>query len=265
LRHFYPTGVRNFFRVTPIDTHEVAADALLERRLGVRHVLVVADDQTGTSVIHTGDFVRVAQKLRLPTSVFTWHAERKPVSTVVTAVRRDHADGIFVPALYAPRTAQLVRAIRAAFGRRIPIVGTEFFDDAGGIWATAGGAAAAGVYVSWFGVPNAELPPAGRRFVHAFDASTPSFGAAYAAQATEVLLAAIARSDGTRDSVRRQLFTTDVRDGVLGRIRFDRNGDLRTGPITILRLRRGPSPDGDPDLANTVVDRVIVPPPSIVP
>ena len=265
LRHFYPTGIRNFVRVTPIDTHEVAADALLMRQLGVRRVLVVADDQTGTSVIHTTDFTTSARRLHLALSVYTWHAEQTPAARVVAAVRRARADGVYVPALYAPRTAQLVRALVAAFGRDLPIVGTDFFDDIGGIWQTAGGPTGGRVYVSWFGVPNAQLPPAGRRFVRAFDPRTPSYGAAYAAEAADVLLGAIARSDGTRASVREQLFATDVRHGILGPIRFDHNGDLVSGPITILRLRRGPSPDGDPDLVNTVVDRVIVPPPSIVP
>ncbi len=75
-----------------------------------------------------------------------------------------------------------------------------------------------------------------------------------------MLLAAIARSDGTRRSVLHELFATDLRDGVLGTIRFDPNGDLRDGPITILRLRAGSHADANPMFANTTVDRVITPP-----
>jgi ABC-type branched-subunit amino acid transport system substrate-binding protein len=60
----------------------------------------------------------------------------------------------------------------------------------------------------------------------------------YAAQATEVLLDAIARSDGTRESVIRELFRTDVKRGLLGDFTFDENGDISESPITILRAQR---------------------------
>jgi branched-chain amino acid transport system substrate-binding protein len=63
--------------------------------------------------------------------------------------------------------------------------------------------------------------------------------AVYAAQATEVLLDAIARSDGTRESVLEELFATRVRDGLLGSFGFDENGDITESPVTILRVVRG--------------------------
>jgi DNA-binding SARP family transcriptional activator/ABC-type branched-subunit amino acid transport system substrate-binding protein len=265
LKHFYPSGVRNFLRVTPIDTHEIAADAILARQLGLHRVLVVADDSTGGSAIHTPEFLQTARKLAIRTQVYLWHAEQQPARFVVTAAKRLHADGVFISAGYPPRLAQLIRALRTTLGRRYPIIGTDYFQAGSGIWQTAGGAIAAGVYVSTFGVPNTELPAAGQRFIRRFGASTPSWGAAYAAEATDVLLDAIARSNGTRASVLRQLFDTDIHNGILGRIRFDQYGDLVTGPITILRLKPGSHPDADPSFANTTVDRVITPTPDIIP
>jgi branched-chain amino acid transport system substrate-binding protein len=265
LRHFYPTGVRNFLRVTPIDTHEVAADAVLAHQLGLRRVLVVADDSTGGSAIHTPEFVEAARRLGIESRVYLWHIEQQPARVVVAAARRFHAVGVFVAAGYPPRLAQLVRALRSTFGRRYPIIGTDYFQGGSSIWQTAGGAAATGVYVSTFGVPNARLPAAGQRFLRSFGANTPSWGAAYAAQATEVLLDAIARSDGTRASVLRQLHATDIRDGLVGPIRFDHGGDVVDGPVTILRLQPGGRAVPDPAFRNTVVDRVITPPAGIVP
>ncbi len=114
LRHFYPTGVRNFLRVTPTDTHEMAADALLARELGLHRVLVVADDGTGGSAIHTPEFERSATGLGLRTRVFLWHAEQQPARVVVAAARRFAADGIFI-------SAGLPTADRRA--RRRPAVG----------------------------------------------------------------------------------------------------------------------------------------------
>jgi ABC-type branched-subunit amino acid transport system substrate-binding protein len=60
--------------------------------------------------------------------------------------------------------------------------------------------------------------------------------AVYAAQATDVLLSAIAHSDGTRASVIEELFATQVRDGLLGSFGFDENGDITESPVTILRV-----------------------------
>ena len=51
--------------------------------------------------------------------------------------------------------------------------------------------------------------------------------ALYAAQAAEVALDAIGRSDGSRRSVAQALRSTDMRDTALGRVAFDARGDLR--------------------------------------
>ena len=129
----------------------------------------------------------------------------------------------------------------------------------------AAGPAARGMYLSIYGMPNGELPPPGRRFLEEFEATragepSPSLSAAYAAQATEILLDAIARSDGTRASVTRELLETTIEDGILGDIRFDEYGDLVEGPVTIFRVvgkgRAGLLP-GFESFESAVVDRVI--------
>jgi ABC-type branched-subunit amino acid transport system substrate-binding protein len=80
--------------------------------------------------------------------------------------------------------------------------------------------------------------------------------ASYGAQGAEILLDAIARSDGTRASVREELRRTQVRNGILGDVAFDEKGDLVEGPMTILRFARG----------DFVIDRVVhVRPPAASP
>jgi ABC-type branched-subunit amino acid transport system substrate-binding protein len=59
------------------------------------------------------------------------------------------------------------------------------------------------------------------------------------AQATEVLLDAIAASDGTRASVTRHLLSTRVKDGILGSFEFDANGDTTAGGVTMYRIEQG--------------------------
>ena len=77
-----------------------------------------------------------------------------------------------------------------------------------------------------------------------------------AAQATETVLAAIARSDGTRASVLAELQDTREQDSILGDFTFDPYGDMTPAPFTVLRVtgtRSRPASD-------LVVDRVIAVP-----
>jgi ABC-type branched-subunit amino acid transport system substrate-binding protein len=108
------------------------------------------------------------------------------------------------------------------------------------------------MYVSVYGVPNSKLPSPGRRFLREFAKAHngrrgPDLMAAYGAQAADILLDAIARSDGTRESVTRELRRTKIGKGILGPITFDRYGDLVAAPVTIHRMTS----------TGVVVDRVI--------
>jgi ABC-type branched-subunit amino acid transport system substrate-binding protein len=82
----------------------------------------------------------------------------------------------------------------------------------------------------------------GRRFVANFGKAIGRTIEAYSvvtAQAIEVLLDAIARSDGSRASVTERLFKTKVKNGILGNFSFDRNGDTTAAAVTIYRIEEG--------------------------
>ncbi len=93
------------------------------------------------------------------------------------------------------------------------------------------------------GVPAEELPPAGRAFLGEF--GQPAFvergflGAPEAAQAAEVLIDAIGRSDGSRASVVDELFATEVENGILGTFSFDRFGDIDPAAVGVYRFEGG--------------------------
>ncbi|OFW75681.1 MAG: hypothetical protein A2Y55_12120 [Actinobacteria bacterium RBG_16_68_12] len=135
----------------------------------------------------------------------------------------------------------MVRDLRAELGPDVPLLGNEGFTPISLLLERAGDAGL-GMYVSLNGLTIERLGPAGTRFVRAFAATQPGAEieptAVYTAQATEVLLDAIARSDGTRAAVIRELFRTKVEGGLLGDFTFDANGDISESPITILRARR---------------------------
>jgi ABC-type branched-subunit amino acid transport system substrate-binding protein len=88
--------------------------------------------------------------------------------------------------------------------------------------------------------------------------------AIYAAQATDVLLEAIARSDGTRASVLDGLMRTRLRDALIGDIAFDARGDIREGAETIVRVVGGGTGTSIASVDGAVVERVARLSPSLV-
>jgi len=112
--------------------------------------------------------------------------------------------------------------------------------------------------------PRSRALRPGRHFVHAFgetQATTrvPSYAAAYGAAAAEVMLDAIAHSDGTRASVTKQLFASRIRHSILGTFSFTADGDMTPTPVTIFRVVGGKRPSSTylPDFRGSVVDGVV--------
>ncbi len=100
-----------------------------------------------------------------------------------------------------------------------------------------------GMYVSVAGLPVTQLPAAGKAFVAAFEKTiggqTPAPYSVYAAQAADVILQAIANSDGTRAGVAAELFKVNIPNGILGPISFNKNGDVSANPVTIYKVVNG--------------------------
>ena len=120
-----------------------------------------------------------------------------------------------------------MRALRAALGRDVQLLAPDGFSDFETLVETEG-AAAEGMVVSLPIVPVTHLPGPGRDFVQEFEAALGGRTEPYSpttAQAADVLLDAIAASDGTRESVTRQLFRVRIEAGILGDFEIDANGD----------------------------------------
>ena len=79
------------------------------------------------------------------------------------------------------------------------------------------------------------------------------------AQAAELVLRAIARSEGTRESVLEELNASRVKNGILGDFRFDRNGDLTPALVPVIRITGSTPPSAQlpAHLQGAVIDRVI--------
>ncbi len=156
-------------------------------------------------------------------------------------IERSGADGVFLGGYSFNNGAALLRNLRAALGPRIPILAPDGFSEFRDIIEEAG-ADAEGLFFSVASLPPSRVPPSGRAFAEAFEEAVGGEVDPYSittAQAAEVLLDAIAASDGTRASVTEQLLKVRVKDGILGSFEFDENGDTTSGAVTMYRIEKG--------------------------
>jgi hypothetical protein len=158
----------------------------------------------------------------------------------------------------------LISDLRAKLGRRVTLIAGDGFSPVSDMLKGAG-RAALGTYLVFAVVPTERLGAAGTRFVHAFGATQPSGvvqSGTYvpeAAEAAEVLLRAIAQSDGTRASVLGRLRRVTIRNGLLGSFHFDQNGDMSPALVAAFHVT-GRTPAGSTlvsDFRGSRVDRLI--------
>jgi DNA-binding SARP family transcriptional activator/ABC-type branched-subunit amino acid transport system substrate-binding protein len=247
LEELYPSGERNFVRIAAAD--HLAAPALVEaaKEMGNDSVAILwdGDDPDGDVAAYAAAMRESAQGLGLELAdAAAWNPDARSFGGLARRVAAARPDVVLLTGAAPAHVDSLLRDLRAGLGEDVALIASD------GFWGVSG-PDARGMYIGNYGIPNAELPPAGTRFLEELEAGGgdpgPDFSAVYGAQAAEILLDAIARSDGTRASVTRELRAATVENGLLGDIRFDRYGDLVEGPVTIFRLtRKGP-----------VVDRVV--------
>jgi DNA-binding SARP family transcriptional activator/ABC-type branched-subunit amino acid transport system substrate-binding protein len=260
LARLYPTGTRNYVRVSPTDDLQMAALALVAQRLGLDRVALLDDGVGGYGAPLASAFERSARRLGVKVVMHeSWDPQAPSYRGLVQAVGRSGAQGVVLSGLLDTNGAQVVRELRDQLGREVPLLANEGFTPISLLLERAGDAGR-GVYVSLNGLTVERLGPSGRRFVRAFAVTQPGAEihpyAVYTAQATEVLLDAIARSNGTRATVIRELFRTKVTDGLLGNFSFDADGDISESPITIVRAESGGGANTILSVEGAVVDSI---------
>jgi branched-chain amino acid transport system substrate-binding protein len=237
----YPDGVRSFARIVTHDHGQGIAAAHLAKRLGARRVAAVHQN-LGDPYVRglTTSFLAAARELGLDTVSFDWRPAEsyKELAASVAAAR---PDVVYLAGLTQLNANTLVEDLRAELSRSVELVGPDSFaalDIAQGL-----GPAGEGMFVTVPGIPHDLLPPAGERFVREFggpaNIDPGALGAPEAAQSAEVLLDAIARSDGTRASVVEELFATKTKNAILGSFSFDRFGDIDPAPVGVYRFEGG--------------------------
>jgi branched-chain amino acid transport system substrate-binding protein len=266
---YYPTGVRNFFRLSPREDLQGVAHAMLAKQLGLRRVYAVHERSEGAKVTHADPFSRAARRLGIAVAgSAAFDPEAKSHDALAERVARSGAQGVFIAGFADGGADRVLKALRARLGPRAVMMATDGLSPVSDLLELVG-PAAHDLYLSFTDVPPVarKRSPAGRRFARDYGTlANPMFGVLPAAQATEVVLDAIARSDGTRASVLEELRATEVKGGVLGDFRIDRHGDITPAQIAIFRVpARTPPNAGVFELwfQGSVVDRVITVPASL--
>jgi DNA-binding SARP family transcriptional activator/ABC-type branched-subunit amino acid transport system substrate-binding protein len=219
---YYPTGRRNFARVIPPDNVQGAADAFVARALGADRLFVL-DDGTlyGNGV--AASFRSAATRLGLQVvGASRWQFPSRSYRSLVGEVRRSGATGVFLGG-YLVDGSDLFKAMRAGLPAEVRMLTPDGFNGSGLLAEL--GSSAEGMTMSLPGPAISDLPPVGRKFVSGFRASliAPALtDTPYAAQAAQLMVDAIARSNGTRASVAHQLLTAQVSNGILGNSRSPR-------------------------------------------
>ena len=265
---FYPTGQRNFFRVVAREDVQGTAHAMEAKRLGLKRVQALyPTDDDGWKGIVADPFTRAARRLGMSAGAsLPYDPGAKSYDALVARMARSRVQAVLLVGFPPQNGAELLNALRAGLGRRVRIMVTDIFVPVSNVLDEIG-PAARGLYLSTTDRPPTErgTTPAGRRFARDFGAQvTPTAYVMPGAQAAEVVLDAIARSDGTRGSVLQQLRATKVTNGILGSFSFDR-GDITPPRITMLRVTgRTPPQGGLPEqFKGAVLDRVVTVPPSL--
>ena len=218
-----------------------AGGAYLAHGLGAERAVVLHGDLRDDYVrLLAEPFEDAARALGIETVRFPWTLQ-KNYSALAASVAAARPDVVYLAGLTQDNSKVLVEDLRAVLPPGVRLIAPDGFahrEIARGL-----GAAGEGMLVtSYTSFPPELLPPAGKRFAREFGHSVdePGFlGAPEAAQATEVLLDAIARSDGTRASVVEEVFATKVEGGILGSFSFDRYGDIVPRPVAVYRFENG--------------------------
>jgi len=246
---YYPTGKRNYYRVVTTDDNQGAAAAEFAKSQGVKSVYVLNDTQTyGQGVAKA--FTSSAKKLGL--NVLSsgdagegWDAKATNYEALFTKIAALKPDMLYVGGIFDLNGGQLVKDKVKYLGdnTKVKFMMPDGFTGYPDFLALP---EAQGAYLSFTGLSIDQFPKGGAAekfqaaYLKEYKVPPTSSFSVYGAAAAQVILDAIARSNGTRKDVFAKMKTVDIpaTKSVVGTpIKFDANGDTLGRDITILIVK----------------------------
>jgi len=228
---YYPAGTRNYARVAPADDYQGAFVAEFAQKQGTKKVYILNDKEAyGLGVATT--FRKAAESLGIEIAGFeAWDPRASSYEAQMKKIQGTGADAVFLGGLLDENGAQVIKDKVAVLGPNdgdVKLYLPDGFTTQASI--DESGPASAGMFMSVAGVPIDAFTGPAKDYIDQLKAG-PLVGlaidpyAVYGAQAAQVVLDAIAASDGSRADVIAKMFAAEVVDGLLGTFGFNENGD----------------------------------------
>jgi len=237
--------------ITTDDYQGQAAAAFLAEK-GIKSVYVLNDNQTYGQGVATS-FVQGAGKVGIKVlGNEPWDAKQTSYSALFTKIKTMNPGAIYLAGIYDNNGGQLVKDKGSVIGdnKTVPLMAPDGFTGYPELQKLA---QAEGMYLSFTGLTVDQLKAAGGSASKLLDAYKTKYGkeltssfALYGVTATQVILAAIEKSDGTRKSITDALLsgegvTIPADKSLTGKeIKIDpASGDLTSQDISILTMTGG--------------------------
>jgi branched-chain amino acid transport system substrate-binding protein len=230
---YYPSGTRNYVRVAPSDPNQGAVDAKFLQSKGVKSVYILNDKEAyGLGVAK--NFQGAAKALGMKILGFSAYDPKQPnFQATFTRIKNTNPDAVFIGGLIDENSGQLINDKVAVLGSNSKVklmLPDGFTTDAVFQRSEGGTPNANGAYFTVAGVGIDKYKGSALKFIDGFKGQLGGKPvdpyAILGAQAAQVLLNAIEKSDGTRSSVIDNVSKTKVNDGLIGSFSLNKNGDL---------------------------------------
>ena len=230
---YYPSGTRNYVRVAPSDPNQGAVDAKFIQSKGVKSVFILNDKEAyGLGVAK--NFQGAAKALGIKVTGFQAYDPKQPnFRALFTQAKNGNPDAVFIGGLIDENSGQLINDKVAVLGSNSKVklmLPDGFTTDAIFQRSQGGTPQANGAYFSVAGVGIDKYKGAAETFINGFKSQLGGKPvdpyAILGAQAAQVLLDAIDKSDGSRKSVIDEIKKVKIDNGLIGSFEFNKNGDI---------------------------------------
>lgn len=251
---YFPTGTRNFARVITTDDYQgQGAAAFAANDLKVKKAYILDDNQTyGLGVAKAFQDSAAANGIEIVGSQH-WDAKQPNYTALYQAVKASGADMVYLGGIYDNNGGQLVKDKVAVLGPNNGAVKLLAPDGFTGYPDLLKLDESEDMYLTFAGLTQDQLAAAGGAGAKLLDAYKAKYNKApdgsyplYGVAAVQVILDAIAKSDGTRKSVTEQVLggagiTIPADQSVLGKeIKIDpTTGDTSAKDLTIEIVKDG--------------------------
>jgi branched-chain amino acid transport system substrate-binding protein len=250
---YYPSGKRNYARVITTDDYQGSAAAQFAAQdLKVKRCYVLNDNQTyGQGVAKAFADEAVKQGINILGNE-AWDNKQPNYTALFTRIKASNPDCVYLGGIFDNNGGQLVKDKVAVLGdnTKVKMLAPDGFTGYPDFQKLP---QAQGTYLSFAGLSSEQLLAAGgpgAKLLNDYKAKYGAYPATdyalYGVAAVQVILEAIAKSDGTRKSITDQVFggsgiDIPASESVLGKeIKIDpQSGDVNARDISILLEKDG--------------------------